>query len=275
MDTNTVELWVIREGQAMDSEHWRVVPHGGMTSVTWDDREVAGFDDPTVTWNGAAISITTPKMVRHGTEYCAQDYLNMGHDGALSDVMGRAWPAAIEINKAGEQVQSAHMCVNGETHVPPKMNFYFQLSLTTPEGFTMSLLLGQSHVGHGLWGEVKDLYEAGKHAAKACDAAEEEDDYAFLKQTYQFGKAVSGLFDDKNLWHLTAMGSLAYPCAVFEYRQNTKHESNRDKAKTRLVCIGETKAKGYEGQVQAATFFVLPGEHYRFGLKVHKPRPLL
>jgi len=270
---NIVDIEVAgARGLAINLNQWKIVPHWCTVS---DGDGSRGWDDPTASLNGSKIVLTAAELRRHGNEDVAQLYASRGHDMDLD--FSRGWPDSdangIEVNKVADESQSEQMCVNGETHWPHKMNFFFHVDITTAEGFTMKLILGQSHVGAGIWSTVKNLYDAGKSAAKACDAFEDGDDYALMKQSYKFGKAVDNLFDSsKNLWHLTAVGTLKHPSSLFDYRPaDLFHKKNPKASHTRLLCTGETTAKGYEGYIQAAAFHVLSGDH-TFGLKVYPPR---
>lgn len=109
------------------------------------------------------------------------------------------------------------MSVNGEVHIPHEMNFLFPLSLTTPDGFTMKLLFGQSSVSQGLKAKLDDLYDAGKDAAKTYAAAETGKDFSAMKHVVQYDHSLLKVFDKVQLWNLTAIGSWEYPCILFDY----------------------------------------------------------
>jgi len=99
---------------------------------------------------------------RHGSDSLPAAYINAGHTAD-----GTSFPMGVNDERVDRQ--SAYMCVDGTLDLPLKMNFYFPLSITTPEGFQMNLLLGQCHVKHGWLKRAKELYPDGKDAAaKLC-----------------------------------------------------------------------------------------------------------
>ena len=263
---NNVNIRVFDErGQLSNLSGWSI-DQGNGTGPTGDGTKTLTPPTFTVTGNLLELTLIEP---RSASEAVARSYVNRGYGTGIGQGTSgqKEWPWTIDVNE--NSFRSAHMCVNGDFQLPKKMNLYFPLTLTTPAGFAMKLLLGQSHEGVGFEAMMHALADAGKAVYKGCVAAEEENYFGMAMQTVQFANNIKNLFGGGNPWHVTVIGSEGYPAAAIP--QTTVRSKAYNPS---LLCVGPASA----GKKQAGCFLsnpqAGPGDNNVFVLKIYDERPI-
>ena len=119
----------------------------------------------------------------------------------------------------------------------------------------------------GLGATMRALADAGKAVYKGCVAVEEENYFGMAMQTVKFENSIKKLFGGGNPWHVTVIGTEAYPAAAIPRITVGNKEWN-----PALLCVGPAssgkKQAGYFGSNPSAG----PGSNNMFTLKIYDER---
>jgi len=150
------------------------------------------------------------------------------------------------------------MSVKGNYETPKELNFYFPVTITTPQGFAMNLLLAQSGHTRALVQKLKAISPEAKVLYKAVTFDAEVDSveaFAFMATMEFISLLVDLLKDLENPWYVTVKGTKDWPSV------------SATKGLPRILGIGPTRSGG----MQACSFYYdsKNTSNYTFNLKLY------
>lgn len=181
----------------------------------------AAKDDPLPYWNHSATGNQIEiefDAGRHRETAVATSYVNAGYQ--VQPPLGDDWPSQGVGLSGGGALPSANMSVHGEFSPPQEMNFYFPLTITTPQFYQMNLLLGQTGTGHGWVQLFKDLAADVADNFESCVEAEEGDEPEATENAIDALQESADIVNDivdllgSNPWYVTVIGSQDHPAAI-------------------------------------------------------------